>query len=280
MNRRRLLFIGILALTLGALVAFKVYRSLQAKIMPATVGVDVLVASNNIAVGAKLEEHDLKVVKVPPEAVPPDAFHTKARAVGRGVVLPIGRGDFVLPYKLAPENAGSSASSLIPFRMRAVSINVNEVTGVAGFVEPGTRVDVLFTATVNVAGLHEPRSTTILQNVPVLASDQRLDRSAPRQGQAAHVVTLLVSLEDAERLALAMQEGRIQLVLRNSVDTNQETPAPVWNTNLYGGTATPTPEQSKVTRTKRTPMNAPEPPQCCDIDILRGPQKETIHLKP
>jgi len=280
MNRRRLLLIGILALTLGALVAFKVYRSLQAKIMPAAVGVDVLVAANNIAVGAKLADNDLKTVQIPSEAVPPAAFHSKERAVGRGVVLPIGRGDFVLPYKLAPENAGSSASSLIPFRMRAVSINVNEVTGVAGFVEPGTRVDVLFTATVNVAGLHEPRSTTILQNVPVLASDQRLDRSTARQGQAAHVVTLLVSLEDAERLALAMQEGRIQLVLRSSVDTNQETPAPVWNTNLYGGTATPTRGQPKVTRTKRTPKLAPEPPQCCDIDIFLGSEMKTFHLKP
>ena len=93
------------------------------------------------------------------------------------------------------------------------------------------------------------------------------------------MVTLLVSLEGAEKLALAMQEGRIQLVLRNPVDTNQETPAPVGNTNLYDGTS-PTRGQPKVTRTKRTPKLAPEPPQCCDIDILRGPQKETIHLKP
>jgi len=163
--------------------------------------------------------------------------------------------------------------------MRAVSINVNDVTGVAGFVEPGTRVDVLFTATVNVAGLHEPRSTTILQDVPVLASDQRLDRSTARQGQAAHVVTLLVSLEGAEKLALAMQEGRIQLVLRNPVDTNQETPAPVGNTNLYSGTATPT-RGPKVTRTKRTPKPAPELPQFYDVEILRGSQMETFHLKP
>jgi pilus assembly protein CpaB len=179
----------------------------------------------------------------------------------------------------AGENAGTGPSSLIPFRMRAVSINVNEVTGVAGFVEPGARVDVLFTATVNVAGLHEPRSTTILQNVPVLASDQRLDRSTARQGQAAHVVTLLVSLEGAEKLALAMQEGRIQLVLRNPVDTNQETPAPVGNTNLYSGT-TPTQGQPKVTRTKRTPKLAPEPPECCDIDIFLGSEIKTFHLKP
>jgi len=127
--------------------------------------------------------------------------------------------------------------------------------------------------------LHEPRSTTILQNVPVLASDQRLDRSTTRQGQAAHVVTLLVSPEDAERLAFAMQEGRIQLDLRNPVDTNQETPAPVGNTNLYSGT-TPTRDQPKVKRTIHSPVQAPELPECCYIDILRGQQKETIHLKP
>ena len=111
--------------------------------------------------------------------------------------------------------------------MRAVAVNVNEVTGVAGFVEPGTRVDVL--ATISRSGSNEPRNVTILQNVKVLAADQHLDRGT---GGPAHVVTLLALPEDAEKLALATQEGHIQLILRNPVDTKQETPPPIGNENF------------------------------------------------
>jgi pilus assembly protein CpaB len=272
MNRRRLLFIGIAALALGSLVSLKVYRVLRAQLGPAKTFVDVLVAAHDIPVGAKIEDGDLKVVKLPPEDLAADVFHTKGRAIGHGVVLPIGKGDFVLSYKLAAEDGGSVPSSLIPTGMRAVSVNVNEVTGVAGFVAAGTRVDVL--ATVNFSGSKEPRNVTILQNVKVLASDQHLDRSAVGP---AHVVTLLVVPEDAEKLALATLEGHIQLTLRNPVDTKQEAPPPVGNENLYGGTAAaPT---LKVTRVKHTQRPVPEPTKFYDIEILRGPQRETIKLK-
>jgi pilus assembly protein CpaB len=272
MNRKRLLFIGIAALAAGSLASLKVYRLLGAQIGPAKNFVDVLVAAHDIPVGAKIEDGDLKVVRLPPEDLAADVFHAKGRAVGHGVVLPIEKGDFVLPYKLAAEDGGSVPSSLIPTGMRAVSVNVNEVTGVAGFVAPGTRVDVL--ATVNFSGSNERRNVTLLQNVKVLASDQHLDRGTVGP---AHVVTLLVVPEDAEKLALAMQEGHIQLTLRNPVDTKQETPPPVGNENLYGGTAATPTQGLKVRRVKRTPQ--PELPKFYDIEILRGPQREIIKIK-
>src|SRR5271167_2153709 len=104
MNRRRLLFIGIAALAVGSLVSLKVYRVLRAQLGPAKNFVDVLVAAHDIPVGAKIEDSDLKVVKLPPEDLAADVFHTKSRAIGHGVVLPIGKGDFVLSYKLAAED--------------------------------------------------------------------------------------------------------------------------------------------------------------------------------
>jgi pilus assembly protein CpaB len=225
--------------------------------------------ANDIPVGAKIEDRDLKVVKLPPEDLAGDAFHAKDRAVGRGVVLPIAKGDFVLPYKLAAEGGGSIPSSLIPTGMRAVSVKVNEVTGVAGFVAPGTRVDVL--ATVKFSGSNEPRNVTILQNVKVLAADQHLDHGT---GGPVHVVTLLALPEDAEKLALATQEGHIQLILRNPADTKQETPPPVGNESLYGA-ATPTRD-----RVKRTSQPVPESPKPSEIEIISGPQRETIKIKP
>ena len=156
--------------------------------------------------------------------------------------------------------------------MRAVSVNVNEVTGVAGFVAPGTRVDVL--ATVNFSGSNEPRNVTILQNVKVLASDQHLDHGG--SVGPARVVTLLALPEDAEKLALATQEGHIQLTLRNGVDAKQETTQPIGNENLYG---TPTRVQPRVPRVKRTMQPVPAFPNIYEIEILGGPQRETIKIK-
>ena len=275
MNRTRLLVIGVVALALGAALSFFVYQSLQAKMAPPKVGVDVVVAANDIQVGAKIEDSDLKIVKYPPEDLPPRVFHTKTSALGRGTVLPIGKGEFVVPDKLAAENAGAGLTTLIAVGMRAEAVRVNDVTAVAGFVVPGTRVDVLVTG--NPTGSSEPQTMTVLQDVAVLATGQRTERSATGEPQNASVVTLLVSPEDSEKLALASQEGRIQLVLRNPLDRNQEKAAAIRNTSLFGG-AMSAQHQAKVTRVKQAPMQVPEPEKL-EIDIFRGTQKETIQLK-
>jgi len=270
MNRTRLLVIGVVALVLGAALSSFVYRILQAKMAPPKVGVDVVVAANDIQVGTKIEDRDLKVVKYPPEDLPGRVFHTKASAVGRGTVLPIGKGEFVVPDKLAAENAGAGLSTLIAMGMRAEAVRVNDVTAVAGFVVPGTRVDVLVTG--NPTGSSEPQTVTILQNVAVLATGQRTERSATGEPQNASVVTLLVSPEDAEKLALASQ-GRIQLVLRNPVDTSQEKPAVINHTNLFGSPMSAQPS-AKVKRVKHV-----LPVKRIEIDVIHGNHKETIQLK-
>jgi pilus assembly protein CpaB len=176
MNRTRLLVIGIVALVLGAVLSSFVYQSLQAKMALQKVGVDVVVAANDIQVGAKIGDGDLKVVKYPPEDLPRGVFHTKASALGRGTVLPIGKGEFVVPDKLSGQNAGAGLSTLIALGMRAEAVRVNDVTAVAGFVVPGTRVDVLVTG--NPTGSPEPQTVTVLQDVAVLATGQKTDRSA------------------------------------------------------------------------------------------------------
>src|SRR3984893_68335 len=163
MNRTRLLLIGFVALALGAIVSFTVYRTLQTRAGAGTPpGVDVVIAANDIAVGAKVEDRDVKVVRFPAADLPPNCFHLKSSVVGRGAVLPIARGEFFLPNKLAGENAGSGMPSLIPPGMRAMSVRVNEVIGVAGFVVPGTRVDVLLTG--NPSGASDQQTTTVLEN--------------------------------------------------------------------------------------------------------------------
>src|SRR6185312_4162413 len=108
-------------------------------------------------------------------------YQNKADILGRGVVVPIAKGEFILPSKLAAENAGAGLPSLIPPGMRAVSVRVNEVVSVAGFVTPGTRVDVLLTGSPGGAG--EQQTTTVLQNVAVLASGHTLERTSTGEAQ-------------------------------------------------------------------------------------------------
>jgi pilus assembly protein CpaB len=272
-HKKRLLLIGALALAFGALSSLHIYKRLQAGLAPSRNEVDVVIAADDIQVGAKIGDHDLKVVKYPAQDLPSNVFHTSTPVLGRGAILPIRRGEFVLADQLAGENGGAGLPALIASGMRAVAVRVNDVTSVNGFAVPGARVDVL--ATGNVTGAEEPSAITLLQNVAVLASGQKIERSATGEPQNATVVTLLVPLEDAEKLALATQEAHIQLVLRNPLDTKREKPAIVGKTTLFGGVSPKSP--LKLVRTKHAPTEHPQGE--IDIELLRGTQKETIHFK-
>jgi pilus assembly protein CpaB len=182
MNRSRLLMIGGLALAIGLLVSYSVYNRLRTAttLSSAAAGVPVLVAADDIEVGAKLKASDVSIINVPQPSRPPGAFSTATKVLGRGAVLPISKGDFILPNKLAALDAGAGLPSMIPPGMRAVSVRVNDVVSVAGFVQPGTRVDVLDTST--------GQTITVLQNVAVIAvGASLLERIAGEQ--SAPVIT-------------------------------------------------------------------------------------------
>jgi pilus assembly protein CpaB len=277
MNRTRLLMIGVVALALGAFVSLFVYKNLQGR--PATVesGADVIVAADDIQVGSRVEEHDVRIARFPASGLPPGAYTKKSQVMGRGVIIPISRGEFVLPSKLAPENAGAGLPALIPPGMRAVSVRVNEVVSVAGFVGPGTRVDVLLTGTPG--GSSESQTTTVLQNVAVIASGQRLERNAAGEAQSTPVITLLASPEDAERLTLASSEGKIQLVLRNPLDTHQDPVEAANAKGLYMG-GTPVAARPRVTvhPIKQKTEAPPTSPSVLSIEVIKGDKKTEVTL--
>jgi pilus assembly protein CpaB len=274
MNRTRLLMIGVLALALGAFVALFVYKNLQGRSASNNEpGADVIVAADDIQVGARIEEHDVRTVRYPVSALPGGTYGKRSQVMGRGVIIPITRGEFILPNKLAPENAGSGLPSLIPPGMRAVSVRVNEVVSVAGFVGPGTRVDILLTGTPN--GATESQTTTVLQNVAVIASGHTLERNAAGEAQNTPVITLLVSPDDAERLTLASTEGHIQLALRNPLDTRQDEVAAANAKGLYkGSTPIAAPPPVHVRPVKQTLKTAPVPsPSVLSIEVYQGDKK-------
>lgn len=241
MNRTRLLMIGALALALGFFASVTVYKKLQLSAggssEPQT---EVIVAANDLQVGSKIDEHDIKIIKIPQSALPEGAPRRRSDVIGHGVIIPISKGEFILSTKLAGENAGAGLPALIPNGMRAVSVRVNEVVSVAGFVTPGTRVDVLLTGTPT--GANESETTTVLQDVLVLASGHTLERTSTGEAQNTAVITLLVTPDDAEKLTLAASQGHIQLALRNPLDTrNSDVPATAERILYKGGVAAPSP---------------------------------------
>jgi pilus assembly protein CpaB len=273
MNRNRLLLIGFIALAMGVFVSFVVYRDLQArtssKVPP---GEEVLVAADDLQVGTKIDDKDVRLVRFASADLPAGVFHLRTKVVGRGVVLPIARGEFILTNKLAGENAGSGLPALIPPGMRAISVRVNDTTSVSGFVQPGTRVDVLLTG--NPQGASEQQTITVLENVAVIATGTKLERNTNGEPQSAPVVTLLVSPDDAERLTLAISQGHIQLALRNPLDTKQEDVAAVRSNSLYKYSAEPAPA-TVPRRTKHIEVQASPPaPTAYTVEVYKGDKKE------
>jgi pilus assembly protein CpaB len=280
MNRSRLLMIGGLALAVGLLVSYSVYSRLRASAGGIREpGVEVVVAANDILIGAKLADGDIRMLSFPQSNIPPGAYTRKSQVLNRGVVLPIGRGEFILPSKLAAENAGAGLPSMIPPGMRAVSVRVNDVVSVAGFVQPGTRVDVLATGSSG----SDRQTTTVLENVAVIAVGKSLARSSTGENLTAPVITLLVSPDDAQKLALVSQEGRIQLALRNPLDTRKGGMGTTKASSLYPGvtaatsaTSEPKPKVHKVVAVK-VPVAPPSP---YTIETIHGNKRDETKFDP
>jgi pilus assembly protein CpaB len=276
MNRSRLLLIGGLAIAVGLLVSVSVYNKLRAGLGASEPGVNVVVAAEDLQVGSKLGDNDVRVLRFPQSTVPPGAYGSKDKVLNRGVILPIGKGDFILPSKLAAANAGSGLAAMIPQGMRAVSVRVNDVVSVAGFVQPGSRVDVMSTGSSGGSG--ERLATTVLENVLVIAVGKNLSRTSgpdlQPSAQSASVITLLVSPDDAQKLTLAQQEGRIQLALRNPLDTHQGAAGSTKASSMYPGSATSTTDTKPKVRKVAVKTAPPPPPRPYIVQTIKGNKKD------
>jgi pilus assembly protein CpaB len=276
MNRSRLLMIGGLALAVGLLVSYSVYNKLRTIATADTnaAGSPVLVAAEDIQVGSKLSANDVKVITVPQTAIPPGAFASAAKVVGRGAILPLSKGDFILSSKLAALNAGSGLPAMIPQGMRAVSVRVNDVVSVAGFVQPGSHVDVLATGSHG----NEHETATALENVLVLAVGRSLDRNA--DAASAPVITFALSPDDAQKLALVSQEARIQLALRNPMDTKKEGISATRVSSLYPSETPASATMPKIKFHKVVAKAAPPPSAPYQVEMIRGNKREENKFDP
>lgn len=176
----------------------------------------LVVASQALPFGALISSESIKTIRVPETLFPKGGFSRTEDVLGRSVVSPIEPDEPVVEVRIAPKGSGVGLAPMIPPGLRAIAVKVNEVVGVAGFVLPGMRVDVLVTG--RPPGLNDTVTTTVLQNIPVLSAGQSIQVDTKGQPISATVVTLLVSPPQAEALTLANSEGHVQLVLRNNSD--------------------------------------------------------------
>ncbi len=240
---------------------------------------DVVVASRPLAVGVTIKPADLKIDKIVPAAFPKGAFSKMEEVVDRSVISNILVDEPVLDPRLAPRGSGVGLAPIIPPGMRAVSIRVNDVSGVAGFVLPGMRVDVLVTG--RPVALNDTVTTTCLQNMMILSAGTAMQPDAKGQAIPAPTVTLLADPSQAEVLTLANGEGRIQLVLRNGSDqVVVKTPGKELS-ELYGfHKPKPEPSAPKPRKGPAPPVAAvpPPPPPPEQIMVIRGTQRsvETV----
>jgi pilus assembly protein CpaB len=225
--RNRIFAVLLLAILAGGGLAYGTYNAINSQ-TPVQVNAPtqpVVVASADLPLGTELKKEDLTVVNFPLGGAPEGSFTKPADILGRGLIVSMVKNEPVLAAKLASKEAGAGLPPVIPEGMRAVSVRVNEVIGVAGYVLPGTRVDVVATGSPN-GQPQDATSKVVLSNVQVLTSGTRMEQDQEKgKPMQVTVVTLLVYPEQSERLALASTEGKIQLALRNPLDQGApETP--------------------------------------------------------
>jgi pilus assembly protein CpaB len=218
---RRLVSVLCFALIVASVTSFLVYRLLLMRVQSQGKTVTtskLLVARHDLQVGALLHDADIDEVAWG-APIPDDAIKNRADLIGRGVVSTVFQNEPILERRLAPRGAGAGLAATIPIGMRAVALRVNEVVGLAGFVLPGMRVDVLVAG--NVPGSPTTLCRTVLQSIEVLSAGQKIEKNTDGKPETAQVVNLLVTPDQAEILNLA-SESRVQLVLRNPLDTKSE----------------------------------------------------------
>jgi pilus assembly protein CpaB len=279
MPRKRIYTVLLLAMTVGAIFAFSTYKYVQAtpargasaKLTP------VVVAASSLDLGAALRAEDLRTINWPSEAVPAGTFNNPQELVGRGLIQPVSQNEPLMPSKLAPVGAGAGLPPMIPDGMRAVSVRVNDVIGVAGYVLPGSKVDVLVTVSPTNQST-DMTSKVILTNVTVLTAGTRIERDVEKDNKpiSVSVVTLLVDPLQSEALTLASTEGKIQLALRNPLDKTMPPTPGIRPAILLGQSAAPRAAVRVGRVASSTPAPAPVvagPEPLPTIEIIRGDKR-------
>ena len=296
MKNKRLLFVLAGALVFGLLAAVSVSRYLSSAQAYTKNLNNVAVAKVAIPLGTKIIPEQITMVQFPKGSTPDGTFDSAEKLAGRVAVVNIAARETVTDSKLAPVGSVGGLSAVIPEGYRAMTVKVDDVVGVSGFIMPGSLVDVVVVIVPAEKALtQDPISKIVLQNIKVLANGQNIDHPKDeREPTTVRAVTLQVTPEQAEKLALASTEGKLQLVMRNAVDQDDSQTSGVNKRVLLGGErAQPVPEpgsmkseqpktDSKVSRKPRPIVDAPAakpappPPPRASVEMIEGAKKRNV----
>ena len=256
----------ILAGVVGLVATFLIHRYITAKTAVVVKPTDqVVVADLDIAPGTALASRMVKTARWPQEIIPPKAIRNPKEIEGRVVQVAITRGEPILLTKLAPEGTAAGLGGLLDPNKLAVTVRVDDVSGVAGFINPGDRVDLLVEMPAPEAK-GEHFSKIILQNLKVLSKGQIWDQTSEKKPQVVTTVTLEVTPEEAEIVNLATNQGKIRLALRNQINRDTFYTKGVMSSQLaYKRPAPATPE-------------APPSRAEVSIEVIKGMQRSASQL--
>jgi pilus assembly protein CpaB len=273
MDARRIGIALVLALVLSGGATYFLYTRLRGTQARPEV-TKIVAAAHAVPAGAAIKVDDVALIDWPLNIPLAGSFSKVDDVVGRALIYPLGEKEPVLQRDLAEPGSGIGLSVKIPPGMRATSIRSNEIVGVAGFLFPGSHVDVLDTYTPPGGG-GGPITETVLQNVEVITAGQKIQPDPQGKPETVSVVTLLLTPKDSEKLLLASSQGNVQFVLRNGADTDQvKTPA-VSLADLMGVVKPPTPVVTRTSRARAPKVvpTATPPPDFYTIEIIQGKER-------
>src|ERR687897_2746149 len=233
MRNKRFFIVLVGALIFGVLAAVSVSKYLSSAQAYSKNLNKVAVAKVTIPIGSKIVAEQIMVVQFPKESTPDGAFDSPEKLAGRVAVVNIAAREPITESRLAAEGTAAGLSAIIPEGYRAMTVKVDDAAGISGFIMPGTLVDVVVVIDPEGNSRQNPISKIVLQNIKVLASGQKIDKPEDeREANSVKAVTLQVTPEQAEKLALASAEGKLQLVMRNQIDQGDEKTPGVNKRNL------------------------------------------------
>jgi pilus assembly protein CpaB len=258
-----------MATLLASVVTFVVYRRLRLAGNDRHV-MQIVAAATELPMGATLTAKDVVLLEWPSEVPLAGSFSKIDAVVGRPLVQSVGASEPIFQRDLGLEGSGIGLSAKIPTGMRATAVKSNEIVGVAGFLYPGSHVDVL--ATYNLPGVQGGITQTVLQDVEVLTAGQTIEPDPQGKPQQVNVVTLLLNPEDSQKIQLASTQGTIQFVLRNGTDAKSVEVHPTQLDQLAGLAKPPAPPARR--RIVKTPPLPQQPAYV--LEVIEG-TKRTVH---
>jgi pilus assembly protein CpaB len=283
-KQNRTLIVMLVAVATAAVGSYGIYRAvLQMPVREVEVAsVNVVVAAQPVTMGTRLHANHLRVVAWPSRNPVAGAFSDPKELVDRGVISPVAENEPITMSKVASLEAGAGLPPVIPEGMRAISVRVNEVVGVAGFVVPGTIVDVLVTVRTSTGTREEPMTRTVVSKVQVLTAGTKFDQEKSKNGEPIQtsVVTLSVLPDDAEKISLAQNEGKITLALRNPLDVGPTDTKGVRLASLMTGTSPePIIDRTRNRVVAKVAPAAPPPPPVYTVETIRAAKRGSEVVK-